>query len=167
MNWINPRDRLPEVGQLFWALCIENRENEYQSGAMPCANIEICEAIRSVFGDINGVVINHKGYQGGPLKYFYDWDYDENENSSRTCTDREERIVAWLPYIGLPSWNQLSVEESKKTIMEMPSYGKYKEVEKKLNTVKNKVGINCPKLMDALSKINKNSIVIIKRRFEK
>ncbi len=94
MNWINPRDRLPEVGQLFWALCIESpgSDNTY-----PVTGIVLC--LSEIYQlDYIGRCITTKGLAHGSIKTFFHM----NENINPYWG---ETIAAWLPYDGLPEFH--------------------------------------------------------------
>lgn len=102
MNWINPRDKLPEIGQLFWALCIEAPQTDITypvSGIVLCLS-EICQSAPI------GRCITTRGFPHGSIKTFFNM----NENTNPYWG---ETIAAWLPYDGLPEWSVLSMEDSR------------------------------------------------------
>ena len=128
MEWINPRDKLPEHDQLIWALFIENREGE-RSGD-PSASLTICKARKDAYGVVSADEILHRGYPYGH-KYFFKWyHYDQSgtpedeirESISSGYDDDKEMIIAWMPYNGLPAWDKIDIDESKDIIIKYPGY---------------------------------------------
>lgn len=116
MNWINPRDRLPDVGDIVWILRIHARSGSIEP--KPSAVIQICEIEKDTFGVIIAGVLTHKGTVGGWGQHsFFNYDYyDYWGQSSEKLPLRNdpdgEIIIAWAPFEGLPEWDPMTLEES-------------------------------------------------------
>lgn len=116
MKWINPRDKLPESGQLIWILVIENKEGDRVG--LPSASLHIAEAGTDKYGMMFAQRINYKGYPYESF-YFYEWwGPKENDDDCRwdfQTHDDDQMITAWIPYNkDLPEWNFIDIDESKK-----------------------------------------------------
>ncbi len=126
MEWINPREKLPQHEQIIWILRIENREGERQG--LPSARIDIAQAQLDRMGVMSAEIIIHKGYPQY-RRHFYEWwhfpqnDRKDNEPYYRTFND-DDLITAWMPYESneLPSWEHIGLEESKKIILANEKY---------------------------------------------
>lgn len=128
MNWINPREILPESGQVIWILNIETRQGEGTAGNLPCARIRIAQAAQDDYGVIFAKEVTHKGYSQYSRHFFEWWHYYQEDtidgDQIYTGFDSEKTITAWMPYIGLPKWDIIGIEESKEIIQQMDSYKK-------------------------------------------
>jgi hypothetical protein len=137
MNWINPRDKLPEPGQLIWCLFIENREGE--RCGLPSAMITIGEAKKDRYGVTFVAEITHKGYPNYSKRFFDWWHFDQSEKEPGTnehiykgfsSIDDSDNIVAWIPFKELPEWDYIGIEESIAIISKTEEYKKGVEHDK-------------------------------------
>lgn len=128
MKWINPREQLPELGQLIWILTIENRLDPEKPGLLPCCTITTAEVKKNYnYETLYAADTDRKGHAYGPEKEFYKWMH----YTDGSCDHDEERfdselIVAWAPFneSDLPSWDSISVEESKAILNANEEYKK-------------------------------------------
>lgn len=137
MNWINPRKKLPEEGQIIWCLFIRNREGE--RCGLPSAKITLCEAKKDRYNVVFVDEITHKGYSNY-TRHFYDWwHWDQSDKEPGTNEtiykgfserDDEINIVAWIPFEGLPSWDYINIEESIEIISKTEEYKRGVEFDK-------------------------------------
>lgn len=129
MNWINPRDKLPEVGDLIWVLIVNN--NDANS---PSAECKMAIVITEFLNIIKANELNKYGQQSGYDYFFFNWSAATFIDSSEDKSCSWEMITAWCPYsdIPIPSWEYLSMEESKAIITSSDDWvsrvKEYKEV---------------------------------------
>lgn len=142
MNLINPRHKLPVEGQIIWALCVEQRDTDEQGKpCTPSAEIVTCKIEMSRYGCPEA----HRWGQSYDKKYFFKWDGCPSENHD------EELVLAWAPFEGLPAWETIGSDESKRMIMLTEEYKKAKkedEVEEAIEKARNAASPHFIKTID-------------------
>jgi len=124
MNWINPKDLMPEENQLIWIIFVNHRLKELKDISnyiQPYGNIRLAKTFKDSYGVIRARIIDRYGHisneEGNFFRYSYWFEGEKFERVIRQIKDLPpdtDLVHAWYPYkpSDMPCWNPISHEES-------------------------------------------------------